>query len=60
MSEKHSIASKARWAGIPLKKRTEIMRARANEKWDKVDPKLRRAHAMKMVQARKLKQHASA
>ncbi len=36
MSEKHSIASKARWAGIPEEERRLRMQKIAQLKWDKM------------------------
>lgn len=51
----YSKASKERWAKKSKEDRTRWGREQALKKWSKVDAEARRAHAMKMVGARKLK-----
>lgn len=57
MSEKHSAASRARWAGIPKEERSRIMSERALQRVDKMSPKELKAHAelMNKKKAEKLK-----
>jgi len=55
MSEKHSEASKKRWAGVPADKRTEIMRQRAFQKNAKMNKGELHDQAMRLVEARKQK-----
>lgn len=53
MSEAHSKASKARWKDIPATERSRIMSGLAKRKNKLMGVEGRRAHALKMVKARK-------
>lgn len=48
MSEKHSAASKARWANVPQEERTRIMRERAQQRVAKMSDLDLKAHAVLM------------
>jgi hypothetical protein len=55
MSDKHSIASKARWAGVSKEERSARMRAIAITRQAGLNKKQKRDNAMRMVLARKAK-----
>lgn len=48
MSEKHSIASKKRWANISPEDRSKIMSARIKKRWANATPEERKAQEQKM------------
>ena len=52
-TEKHSIASKLRWAKIPVEKRSELMSKLAKSKAAMMTPEQRSAHAKLMRSKRK-------
>jgi hypothetical protein len=52
MSDKHSIASKARWAGVSKEDRSARMRAIAITRQAGLNKKQKRDNAMRMVQAK--------
>ena len=53
MGSKHSEAMKLYWSKIDPDVRSRRASATAKSKWDNVSKEDRRAHAMKMVEARK-------
>lgn len=55
MSEKHSTASKQRWAKIPKEKRSEKMATVALDRWKDIPENERQVVANKLVEAKKVK-----
>lgn len=54
-TEKHSKASKKRWAAVPKDQRAKRMAGVSKSGWDKLDAKARRKRALKGVRTRKAK-----
>lgn len=55
MSEKHSAASKARWAGVSKEDKSTRMSELAKKKAEQMSKRKRRAHALMMVQKKREK-----
>lgn len=52
MSEKQSLASKAKWANIPKEERTRIMTERAKQRAVKMSQEQLKKHSIKMNEKR--------
>lgn len=55
MSEKHLAARAEYWASVPKEERVALMREVAKKKQSKMTFEQKRAHALKMVEARRRK-----
>lgn len=55
MSEKHSVANKAKWANIPPEKRSKIMSKIAKTRMAALTPRQRKKIGRTLTNARKLK-----
>ena len=52
MSYAHTVAAGKRWEKIDPTKRSKIMAERGRQRWSKISPEDRKAHALMMIRKR--------